>query len=175
MGTRSKVDLLPEAKRQELEQRLIAHSFSNYDALAEWLAAEGFEISRASIYRWGSKFEERVKAVGIIAQQARAMREANPDDDGAVTDMLTRMAQEKMFDVLMELEIDPETIDPTKLFRAVADMNRSAVAAKKYQAEVKQRAQVAADAVAKTLKAAGAKGLSADTAAEIRAKILGIA
>lgn len=175
MGTRSKVELLPEAVRTELERRIVSQSFGDYTALADWLAEQGFEIHRASVYRWGSKFEERCKAVGMIAQQARAMRDAAPDDDGAVTEMLTRLAQEKMFDVLMALEIDPEDIDATKLFRAIADMNRSAVVAKKYAAEVKVRAAAAAASVAAKLTEASKKGMSAEVAAAIRREILGIA
>jgi ribosomal protein L12E/L44/L45/RPP1/RPP2 len=89
--------------------------------------------------------------------------------------MLTRLAQEKMFDVLMALEIDPEDIDATKLFRAIADMNRSAVVAKKYAAEVKSRAVAAAASVAAKLTEAGKKGMSAEVAAAIRREILGIA
>lgn len=175
MAARSKVDLLPDAVRTELEQRLIASSFSNYQSLAEWLQEQGFEIHKAAVHRFGQKFEERVRALKAATDQARAIVEASPDDDGAMNEALMRLSQQKAFDLLLELELDPDEIDFTKLMRAVSDMNRSSVALKKYSAEVKARAAATADRVAEKLKAAERKGMSAEVAAEIRREILGIA
>lgn len=175
MAARSKVELLPEAVRTELEQRLIASSFSGYEALAEWLQEQGFEIHKAAVHRFGQKFEERVRALKAATDQARAIVEASPDDDGAMNEALVRLSQQKAFDLLIDLEIDPESIDFPKLMRAISDMNRSSVALKKYAAEVKSRAAAAADRVAEKIKAAERKGMSAAVAEEIRREILGIA
>lgn len=175
MAPRSKVELLPEAVRTALEQRLIASSFSNYQALADWLKEQGFEIHKAAVHRFGQKFEERVRALKAATDQARAIVEASPDDDGAMNEALMRLSQQKAFDLLMDLEIDPETIDPTKLMRVVSDMNRSSVTLKKFTSEVKARAAATADRVVEKIKAAERKGMSAAVAEEIRREILGIA
>ena len=42
MPPRSKVSKLPDAIQRELEQRLIANGFSDYDGLAAWLDEQGF-------------------------------------------------------------------------------------------------------------------------------------
>ena len=85
MAPRSKVQLLPEATRQVLEQRLIAGGFAGYEALAEWLAEQGFAISKSALHRFGSKFEDRCQALKIATDQARAIVEGSPDDDGAMS------------------------------------------------------------------------------------------
>lgn len=172
---RSKIELLPAEVRAELEKRLIASSFSGYDQLAEWLQAQGFEIHRASVHRFGTKFEERVRALKAATDQARAIVEASPDDDGAMNEALVRLSQQKAFDLLIDLEIDPESIEFPKLMRAIADMNRSSVALKKFRDEVTQRAREAADRVAEKIKAAQTRGMSAEVSAEIRREILGVA
>lgn len=171
MPPRSKVEQLPEVTRRALEQRLIAQSFSGYDGLSEWLAGEGFEISRAAVHRFGSRFEDRVRALKASTEQARAIVEASPDDDGSMNEALLRLTQQKAFDLLIDLDIDPDTIEFPKLVRAISDMNRSSVTLKKYQTEVRERVAAAAKAVDGVAKS---RGMSADAVEEIRRQILGI-
>ena len=173
MAPRSKVQLLPEATRQVLEQRLIAGGFAGYEALAEWLAEQGFAISKSALHRFGSKFEDRCQALKIATDQARAIVEGSPDDDGAMSEALLRLTQQKLFDVLLEIEVDPETIDLPKLARAIADMSRSTVTLKRYRAEVHAKAKSIADDVDKLAKTEG--GLSGDAVEQLKKKILGLA
>lgn len=170
---RSKIEMLPAEVRAELEQRLTDSSFSGYTALAEWLQGHGFEIHRSSVYRFGTKFEERVHALKRSTDQARAVVTASPDDDGAMNEALVRLSQQKAFDLLMDMEIDPDSIEFPKLMRAIADMNRSSVALKKFREEVRLRAQAAADRVTEKLRSS--RGMSAEVADEIRREILGVA
>lgn len=168
---RSKAKLLPEATRAELDKRLIESGFSGYAALAEWLQSEGFQISKAAVHRYGSTFEERCAALKVATDQARVVCESAPDDDGYMAEALMRLTQEKLFTVLTELEVDPETIDLNKLTRAIADINRSSVSLKKYQAEVKLRVKAAADNVEAI---ALRRGMGRDTIDEIKRELMGI-
>ena len=45
MGIRSKVAMLPAAVRAELDRRIVGRAFSGYQALAEWLQAQGYRIA----------------------------------------------------------------------------------------------------------------------------------
>lgn len=164
MGIRSKVNALPEELRRELEQRLIRNGFSDYDGLVEWLVSQGFEIHRSSVYRFGSKFEDRLRALKVSTEKARAVVEASPDDAGDMSEALTRLTQQAAFDILMELELDPETIEFPKLVRAIADINRSSVTLKKYQAEA--RVRIEAD-----LKKLEAEGYDKNTLAALQNRI----
>lgn len=172
MPARSQISQLPEELRKRLEQMLIANNFSDYDGLAQWLLEQGFEIHRSSVYRFGAQFEERVRALKASTEQARAIVSASPDDDGAMNEALMRLTQQMSFDLLMELQIDPKSIDFPKLVRAISDMNRSSVALKKYRDEVRERVALAAKAVGDVAKR---RGMSKEAADEIRREILGIA
>lgn len=172
MAPRSKVDQLPPEVREALEQRLIKSGFAGYEDLATWLQEQGFEISKSSLHRWGSTFEERVDALRVATQQARAIVQATPDDEGDMTEALLRLMQERLFSALVDLQVDPKKVNLGSIAKALAPIARASIVQKKYAAEVRQRAAAAAaevDAVVKTA------GLSADTADEIRRKILGIA
>ena len=48
MPQRSKVDLLPDQIREDLEHHLIQGGFSGYRELSLWLGEQGFEISKSS-------------------------------------------------------------------------------------------------------------------------------
>lgn len=141
MAPRSKVEQLPEAVREELERRLIASAFSGYEQLAAWLAEQGFAISKSSLHRFGSTFEDKLGALKIATSQARAVIEASPDNEGAMGQALTRLVQEKIFTVLLDLEVDPETIELPKLSRAIADLSRAAISQQKHASLVRKEAR----------------------------------
>jgi hypothetical protein len=169
---RSKVLQLPKEIRDDLDRRLVKGGFADYAALTAWLEKKGFEISKSSLHRYGQTFEQRCAALQKVTEQARAIVAENPDDDNAVNEALVRLAQEKAFTVLMEMQLDPDTVELPKLIRSIADIGRASVQQKKYQAEVRAKAEAAA---ATAVKIAKRGGLSKEGTEAIRAEILGIA
>ena len=169
---RSTVETLPEAIRAELEKRLIQGSFSDYTGLAEWLQEQGYEISRSAIWRHGKKFEDKLKALKIATDQAKAIAEASEDDAGALNDAIIRLVQTKMFDLLMELDSDDKNLP--KIGQAVAKLSQAAVRQKKWQQEMgekirQEEREKAAETACESAKAAGA---SEDTVKAIRRDVL---
>lgn len=171
MPPRSKVGQLPEDVRQALEQRLIANGFSDYESLAAWLGEEGFEISKSSLHRWGANFEDKCAGLRVATQQAKAIVDASPDDEGAMAEALMRLMQEKLFNILLDLEVDPTKVNIGAVAKALAPIARASIALKKYSSEVRDRARAAADAVDRI---AASGGLTKDGAALLREEILGI-
>ncbi len=172
MPQRSKVHTLPEEIKQALDKRLITGGFSDYVALSAWLAEQGYEISKSSLHRYGSEFEQRLSAIKIATEQAQAIAEAAGDDQGALGDALTRLIQEKTFQLLVEMEsLSADDIDFTKLGEMVAKLNKTAVLQKKWITDMREKVSRTADDVVKVAKSGG---LSKEKAEEIRKKILGI-
>ncbi len=121
MPARSKIIQLPDEVRKRFEQKLITGGFRDYEALSEYLKAEGFEISRSAVQRFGQKFQSRLAAVKIATEQAQAISEAAGDDTGAVSDALTRLCQQKIFDLLINMEDPaPGNVDLSKVGVTVA-------------------------------------------------------
>ena len=174
MPSRSKITKLPDSVKKELDKRLITGSFSDYRALSEWLREQGFEISRAAVHRYGQAFEERLAAIKIASEQARAVSEAVGDNEGVMSDALISLVQEKAFDVLVNLQTE-DPVAFAKIFPKmgimVAKLSKASVDQKRWMAQAKSKAKDTAEEVVRAVKK---NGISEKTAEEIRKKILGI-
>lgn len=169
MPPRSKVATLPAEVKAWLDQALAENNFSDYEALSAELTERGFAISKSALHRYGQNFEERLSALKMASEQARAVVAAAPDEEGAVNEALMRLVQEHLFKLLMT---DGDQIDLPKVAKAVAELGKASIAQKKWQAEVRAKAEAAASEVEKIAKKGG---LDAETVAEIRREILGVA
>ena len=172
MGKKSTVETLPKEVKEWLDRALVESNFSGYKLLAEEMKARGYEISKSAIHRYGQDFEDRLKTLKMVTEQARAVVQAAPDEDGAVNDALVRLTQAKLFGVLMEIEVDPETVDLAKLAKAVAELGKASVMQKRWLSEVRAKAEAAAANVEKIAKKGG---LSSASVEQLRREILGIA
>lgn len=178
MAPRSKVEQLPAALKEWLDAKLIAGAFAGYETLEaelnERLQAAGadFRVGKSSIHRYGSTFEDRIKSLKLVSEQARAVVSASPDEEDAVSQALIRMTQEKLFNVVLDLQVDPTKLNLAAVTRAIADLSRASISNKKFATEVKTRTAAAADAVTSMIKNSG---LTPDAVDEIRRRILGIA
>lgn len=172
MPPRSKVTQLPPEVKAWLDEALVENSFGEYRALAEELTARGYSISKSSLHEYGKAFEEQLKSLRLVTEQARAVVQVAPDEEGAVNDALMRLTQEKMFQLLTELKVDPKKVDLAKLARAVADLGKASVAQKRWQAEARKKALE--DAAKEVSAAAKSVGLTEEAANQIRTRILGI-
>ena len=172
MGKKSTVETLPKEVKEWLDRALVESNFSGYKLLAEEMKARGYEISKSAIHRYGQDFEDRLKTLKMVTEQARAVVQAAPDEDGAVNDALVRLTQEKLFGVLMEIEVDQETVDLAKLAKAVAELGKASVMQKRWLSEVRAKAEAAAANVEKIAKKGG---LSSASVEQLRREILGIA
>ncbi|SDI83837.1 Protein of unknown function [Pseudomonas flavescens] len=169
MPPRSKVAALPPEVKAWLDRELVDNNFSGYEALSAELAGRGFTIGKSALHAYGQTFEDRLSALRVASEQARAVVAAAPDEEGAVNEALMRLVQEHLFKLLMT---DGKPIDLPKVAKAVAELGRASVVQKKWQAEVRAKAEAAASQVEKIAKKGG---LNAETVAEIRREILGVA
>jgi len=170
MPAPSAVDQLPEDVRKDLEQMLIRNAFSGYQGLAEWLQGRGFEISKSSVHRFGKEFKDRLRALKVATDQAKAIAEASEDDAGLMNDALIRLVQTKTFELLIELNAEDKKLP--KIGHMIADLARAAVSQKKLMKEVDIRRKALEDAAGAVDAAAKQAGISEDTILKIRRDVL---
>jgi hypothetical protein len=174
MSRRAKVTTLPKAVRDWLDQKLADGSYSNYTLLTEELKGRGYDLSRSAVHRYGSKLEKTMELARATVEKAKAVVQASPDEDDAMTAAIMRLTQQHTLEMLMAMEFDPDQakgVDMNKLTLQVSRLVRSSIPLKNYQREQRDRTKAVAVDVAKTAKKAG---LSDDTVALIRSQILGI-
>lgn len=170
MPVRSKISQLPEDVATELDAKLLASGFSDMQGLSDWLKGKGFEISKTSVNNYSQDFEARMGALRQVTRQAQAIVAESPDEVGAVNDALIRLVQEKVFSLLLNLEVEMQSGDVAKITRAIADLSRASISQKRLIKEIREEErQRAAELAVGAAKKAGA---SEELRAQI-AEILG--
>ena len=176
MPPRSKIAALPPEVKAWLDSALVEGNFSDYEALASELGAKGYDISKSAIHRYGQTFEDKLAALKMASQQAKAVVEAAPDNEGAVNEALMRLVQEKIFQLLMAQE---GQIDLPKVAKAVAELGKATVVQKKFRREEQERierearAQLLAEQEQKLEELRGSDGMSEQMESRIRRILLG--
>jgi hypothetical protein len=172
MPRRSAVNQLPTEVKAWLDRALAENGFADYQLLADELKARGFDISKSAVHRYGQQFEERLASLKLVTEQSRAIVEANPDDDNAINDALMRLTQEKLFGILMEMEVDTSKVNLAGLARSIAELGRASVTQKKYAEEVRQRERERAAELAEEM--GRAQGMGKADVKFWREKFLGV-
>lgn len=176
MAPPSKVALLPEDLRREFEGRLIRGAFSGYEALSDWLAEQGYEISKSVLHKHGQALKRKLAAIEASTRAAQLIAEAAPDEQDHRSEALMSLLQTDLFGMLVNLqeaeEADPE--ERVKLLstaaRAIADLSRASVAQKRWAASVK----IKLDALEQETQA-GQNNLDLATLQRIRSEVYGLA
>ena len=137
MAPRSKVHSLPPELKEWLDAELVKRGFGDYVQLAADLKARGAEVSKSSLQRYGSPFEQRMAQLKMASEQARALVDAAPDDEDKLGAAVVRMTQEKIFGLLMDLEINAEDVDVNKLFKNAAEIGKASVTQKRFSLEAR--------------------------------------
>lgn len=176
MSQRSKITQLPPEIKALVDRLLVERRFSGYDQLAcainAQLAECGYEItvSRSGLHRYGHDFEERLAAITLATEQARAVAEAAKDDENAMNEALIRLVQTKAFEALTAVETSENL---PKIGVMIAKLSKASVDQKKWMREARARAiEEAVDTIEAT---ARQEGVSPETISKIRRDVLGMA
>ncbi|AKH64900.1 MULTISPECIES: DUF3486 family protein [Photorhabdus] len=180
MARRSTIDKLPEDVRHWLERALTESGFSGYQELENLLKDKGYTISKSAIHRYGQKIEKRYGAIRAATEAARMLTEGAVDDQDARSEAVIALIQTELFESIIQFqEAEDGEIAPkervtllSKVAKNVATLSRASVNLKKFQSEVRARAETAASNAEKIARKGG---LSAEAVAALRREILGIA
>jgi Protein of unknown function (DUF3486) len=138
MPPRSKVAMLPQEVRDELERRIAERAFSGYEELAGWLQEQGYQIAEDSVQRYGARLRQKIESLEQSAQQAKAIAGAAPESRATIVDATIDLLNERVFSALIEAE-QIEQGDLVRLSRTVADLSRISIARQRWTQEVRSR------------------------------------
>ncbi len=178
MAPRGLASRLPSEVRAWLEAELVRRGFSDYSSIADELnrrlaEAGEPETSRASVHRFGQTVEERIEALRRTTEIAQTLAREAGDDEGVMNDALVRLTQQRIFDVMLSLEVDPEDVDLATLGRTVAQLTRASVDQKKHQLETRKKLEEKLAKLDEEAKGGG-KGLDAETLRRVREAFYGV-
>lgn len=177
MAKRSAINSLPASVKKWLDRSLVEGGFSGYELLAKELQKRGYEISKSSVHRYGKQFEQRLAALKMASEQAKAIVESAPDNENAMNEALMRLVQERLFGVLQDIEVNPEKINIGSIAKSIAELGRASVTQKKWQIEAREQARKEArEEMAKRIAGLGsAADLKSLTDEELEARIAALA
>ncbi len=175
----SKISDLPPELLAQIDQFLLgAHTVNGrrlrYAQITQYVRAKGHDVSPAGVGRYAKGRLAELERVKLVSDQMKSLRESIGDDALALQEGTVQYALSKMAEYLTLLE--PGSMlgeEANKIFRALAELQKSSVAREKLKMDVKKKAAAAADTVVQAV--AKAKGVSDETADWIKAKILEIA
>lgn len=186
-GRRSKIDLLPEAIRQELDSKLRDGRLTQQDVLdyindlidQSQLPSEDKEelkLSRSGLNRYASHLETIGKDLREIREVSNALvAQLGDKPTGDVSRMILEIGRTQLFKAMMtnssKEEMDIGMIKDAML--AAQRLEAAAMHSHKREKEIRQL--FAAEVAAATEKVAKSAGLTADGVALLKREILGIA
>lgn len=179
MGRESAIDQLKPEDKQMLDRWLMDKGFCGYEEIAEKLADMGYSVSKSSVHRYGQKLENKLSAIQASTQAALMFKDSIKDDGEGLNSAVLAMIQSQYFECFVALQELGEDVTPekrlellSKVSKGVAEISKASVNQKKFELEVRAKVEAAVKAIEKITKKGG---LTAETSAEIRKHILGIA
>ncbi len=177
----SKIDLLPEEVRDELDRRLVANAFGGSISLSEWLGEQGYEISKTTVNERAKRLKRRLASISASTEAMKLVAEQAPDSAAERGSALMGLLQTDLFEALLQFQEaadqDDESISPadrialySKAAKAIAELTRSSIVREKFAGEIRQKALI--DAACRVEEAARAKGLDAEGVEFWRNKVL---
>lgn len=128
-----KVEMLPGPIVDAVNQKLTEGY--TYEAVADWLSQLGHEIGKSSIQRYGHDFLTRLERLKVVKDQARAIVSSDPDAPATeMHEAANQLAVQLIMESLMQVP-DLEGEKVTEIFKALALLEKSAVAREKLKYE----------------------------------------
>ncbi|EFD5292647.1 DUF3486 family protein [Escherichia coli] len=183
-GRLSKVDLLPDSIREQLHQMLREKRHTQEEIreainalIDEHNLPEEMQLSRTGLNRYAIRMEKvgaKIRASREMAEVWAAKLGSAPTSD--VGKLLMEFVKTLAFETSMSMAEDDKPIAPKALGQlALVAQRLEAAAMTSHKREKEIRQAFAEEAAAQLEKITKQAGLSAETAADIRRQILGIA
>ena len=173
----SKIDLLDEDTRRELELKIVDNGFGGYVALSEWLAERGYSIGKSAVGAYGQKLERRLAAIRTSTEAAKLIVAAAPDEADERSNANISILQSGLFEALVDMQEAADEINPAKRVeilgkaaKNIATLTRASVARNKWAKELRERALL--EAANRVESAALERGLTGEDAKFWREQVL---
>ena len=146
MPRKAKVHALPSALKAQLERMLLDRTHGGYEALSDWLAEQGYQISKSSVHRFDTRLQATMARIKASTEAARLIVQNFQDLADEHSAAVIRMVQSQLFDALLkvgEAEAEADPAERIKLLsqaaRAIAEASRASITQKRWQEEARAR------------------------------------
>lgn len=146
-----KVEALPTEILDVVNQKLVEGY--TYQQVADWLAQLGHDIGKSSVGRYGRDFLSRLERLKAVKEQAKAIVTADPDAPATeMHEAANQLAVQLIMETLMRVP-NLEGAKVTEVLKALALLERSAVAREKLKYEFNKGVEAAVERIKAGLRA----------------------
>lgn len=180
----SKIAKLPPELRDWLHKTFVERSFGDIESVTQELnalmkeAGVAITIGKSAVGAESQRVKRAQESIRATTEAARLIAETSADAGDNRSAAAMAIVQSEVFELLLQIREAGDEEDPiarlgvmNEAALGLSRLSRARVNQAKWADELDQRAQAAADKVAKLAKKGG---LTAEQQAEIRASILGI-
>jgi len=160
-------DELPQEVREKVD-RLLVEGGSTYDDIRDFLAAEGYDISRSAIGRYGKDWLNTYQRLRIAEDKARTLV-SEVGDGLALDEAASRLLMQQVLELLISTELTPK--ERASLMKSVAILQSSSVQREKLKKELRSKVEEVAEEVTQTARRGG---MSDELIREMEERVLGI-
>lgn len=150
----SKITQLPEELKEQLDEKLL-DTANTYEDIAEWLKAEGYDISKSAVGRYAIRANQATQRVVETLEKTKAIAaavEKNPSLD------YTRASRMVLMDGLMQrvstAEEEFQEMPLDKAGRLIASLSRTETYEQRVRQEMKKKSELAFEQLEAELMAA---------------------
>lgn len=105
MPPKNKVERLPAAVLQAVEERIVEQRFDGYDRIAEWLEEQGFDIPAASLYQHGRKLKQKPPSLTAVKVEMKQLGISTKCSDQELQRILVRLGWLRMQEQMLMRKI----------------------------------------------------------------------
>ncbi|MES9873140.1 MAG: phage protein Gp27 family protein [Candidatus Sedimenticola sp. 6PFRAG7] len=171
-GRVSSVETLPAEVKAWLDQELVRLGFRNYTDLTKALTAQGYQISRSAIGRYGKSLKTRTKQYKEKAAVIRSLGDVFGDDAPAIMQGAMGSALTAVMDAIQEGEYSAGKETLSKLVSVLPKLGQGFRNAERHKIEQETRRKTVEEAANQVEEVARAQGLDDDQARFWRDKFL---
>ncbi|MDD5271095.1 MAG: DUF3486 family protein [Methylovulum sp.] len=146
MPPRSIFDTMPDAVRDELNQKLFGSGFGDLVALSAWLGQQGYEVSKSSLGVYSKGLKDKMERATARARErleiAKTLRGTTDDEKAALLELSEMASLDQLLDMLesaSDLTMQERLKFMPRIIAAGANLNRSAVGSAKWKREFEQQ------------------------------------
>ncbi len=164
---RSKIEVeLPPEVRKSVNRLLVEGA--TYEEVSEYLAEQGYDISRSSVGRYGKDFFDMLRQLRVDEGKSEALIEG--DDTMALEHAASKLLVQQ---VIAGISIGSINVaEVPRIMSDLAKLQSSSIQRENYRREIRERTEKAAETVEKKLTKAG---VTKEVADAIKREVLGIA
>lgn len=133
----------------------IVNKRKTYQQIVEWLKDDGYEISKSSLQRYGSKFLTKLEKISTAREQAKSIIETSSGLKTEMSEATSTVAFQLLMDMLINTDSESGDLDKNTLsaIRTLATLERSSISREKLKFEFNKGVNAAVDKITKALNA----------------------